>query len=163
MASQHGCVRETGMRDQTPTHRRWIRRIVLGLAVTAIIAPTAHAIDSSSTGSAVQYVPVCGPMWYGGALDSVGGNGPATRYRPVCGPMGYGGAPSAVGVNGLSAAVFSAGQGADAPNPLPVPSTERGIDWRDAGAGVGIGVVLGLLAAGAALALKRRRRSLVGV
>ena len=77
--------------------------------------------------------------------------------------MFYGGAPRAVAVNGQSAAVLSAVQGADAANPLPVPSTEQGIDWRDAGAGVGIGVVLGLLAAGAALALKRRGRSLVGV
>ena len=107
MASQHGYGRETGMHDQTPTHRRWIRRIALGLAVTAIMAPTAPAIGASSTGSAVPYLPGCGPMFYGGAPDSVAGNGPATRYLSGCGPMFYGGAPRAVAVNGQSAAVLS--------------------------------------------------------
>ena len=138
MASQHGLVQETGMHVQTRTYRKWIRRIALGLAVIAIMAPTADAVGASSTE-------------------------PAVRYLPVCGPMGYGGAPDSVGVNGLAAAVSAGDQGAHATNPLTVPSTEQGIDWRDAGAGVGIGAALGLFAAGAALALKRRRRGLVGV
>ena len=100
MASQHGYVRETGTHDQTPTHRRWIRRVALGLAVAAIMAPAAHAIGASSTGSAVRALPGCGPMFYGGAPDSVAENGPATWYLSGCGPMFYGGAPRAVAVNG---------------------------------------------------------------
>jgi hypothetical protein len=160
MGSQRGHEQKTGIHVQTRRYRNWIRRIALGLAVTAIMAPTADAIGASSTRPAVQYVPVCGPIFYGGAPDSVGVNG---QYQPVCGPMFYGGAPDSVGVSGKAAAFLGRDQGIEATDPLTAAPTESGIDWRDAGAGVGIGAALGLLAAGAALALVRRRRGVVGV
>jgi hypothetical protein len=159
MGGQRGHEQKTGIHVQTRRDRNWIRRIALGLAVTAIMAPTADAIGASSTGSAVRYVPVCGPIFYGGAPDWVGVDG---QYVPVCGPMFYGGAPDSFVANSLPPRVSVGDQGAAATNPLAVVSTEQGIDWRDAGAGAGIGAALGLLAAGAVMALKRRGRP-VGV
>jgi hypothetical protein len=140
--------------------RRLIRRLALGLAVAAVLAPAAQA---SLDPGGMPCTPAC--SWLESAGADVRPTVPDDRaVRPtiVSGPSAAGqysvDGPRSGPVTNLP--TFSTDAPRTAPDaivkPVAVPVAGSGFDWSDAG--VGIGIAFGVALLGAALLTGGRRR-----
>jgi hypothetical protein len=159
------------------THTRRLSKIVLGLAVAAIAAPSAQAYYFDEPGTA-NNVPSNEPVWQTivpskafPALAEL----QLLRFTPSDAPAGptlthpFSFTPSDEPV-GPTVVVPDPTRGLPSiqelekfrftPNPAAAPVVQApsgGIDWRDVGIGAGMAIGTILLGAAAALGLRRRR------
>ena len=139
------------------TGSRWIRRVALGLAVAAIVAPAAQG-QEQPYGELYQHQSVepYGALYqhefvtpYGALYQQefLPDGTPVASVLPAA-------EPAAVPVSQAPAAYGELYQHTSAG--LTAPTASGGIDWSDAGIGAGLALGVLFLAAAAALGLRRR-------
>lgn len=135
----------------TFSHRiriRLIRRVALGLAVAAVVAPSAQAISMPAPELYQHAGPVLGAgQAYGELFQFTGAGLDSTR------PDDRAARPGTI----ASEPIQPVGTPASARDSEPGGTA---VDWRDAGAGIGIGAAVSLLLAGGAALLMRQRGGL---
>jgi hypothetical protein len=139
--------REETMKLKTRAHRRWVKRLALGLALAAIAAPSAQADVSPSR---EQPVAAEFPTWpINWNKEPVAAEFPMYPINWAQ-PRHYG-APEfpTWPINWAQPATEAPG------TPVSVP----GFDYRDAGIGAAIALGVALLTAAGFLALRRNRRT----
>ena len=157
------------MTFSTRTHRRWLGRIALGLAVVAVAAPAAQAAGLPDPGyPAIRSVPV-DPNYP--AVTMPRAEGPAAGSAPVVISMPDPGYPAirsvtvdpnypALRIPQTSEPPAAPAELPQAPTAVPVVGAD-GFDFVDAVVGGAVALVAALLLA-AALLIVRRRGHLAG-
>jgi hypothetical protein len=160
-------IREEAVKTRT-THRRFVKRIALGLAVAAVAAPTAQAAVSipdelsgrqfGPSGLAVVVIPdelsgrQFGPTLAGHEIGQQQGTVPAELEGRQFGPSSL---PIVTIPEDLAGRQFGPAT-FTTEAPVAAPVADR-FDWRDAGVGAAIAAAVALILAASALLIGRRR------
>ena len=166
--------------------RHWmLRRMILGLAVAAVVAPAAQArVDSGEGGgssyssswflgqghlSDVQSSPQVVPylshgigMDNGMSVSEFLRTDRAAVAEPTLAELLFDGEAAIAALDNESSGVLSLDKKADVFTPSPTIDNGSEIALREVGAGVGIGIVLALCWAAAAVGMSRRRTTIAG-
>ena len=146
--------------------RTWfLRRLAVGLALAAIVAPAAQGYPDPGPQSAVRVQgTVCVPKWGCRASGPIRPDDRATRgvestnVQPQVAPRSWPGVDptTAQDIGGAPTQVVGAPRGEA---PVIGTNAKSDIDWGDLGIGAGFAFALMLLAAGATVGTRHRHKS----